>query len=605
MVSCTKDVVDTTGNLVGIISDSRSGTFLSGVSVALTPTGKTYTTGLDGKYEFRNIESQEYSVSVSKSGYQSDKRATFVQASQDTNLDFQLTPSTGNLVLSQNSIDFGNDATMLTFDIFNNGNAVLTWQLSEDASWLSCNPTSGTTQAGEKSSIVVNVDRKGLERGNYAQTIAVTSNGGSGFVDIKMNIKGINVTVSPEELDFGSISSSISLTLTNRGSGNITYSISKSNDWVHVNKTTGGFSDSESIIVSVDRTSMAEGDYYSNLSVTIGEDEILIPISMNIPSKSKPIVSLNDISNVTYSSATVKGAVVSIGSSKIYKYGACWSTVSNFNLESAQSCNFGDCLEAKDFSYTISTLQPNTTYFIKTYAENSEGVSYSNEMSVTTLGLPSKPSVETGTTKNISDRQAEISGNILNLGNVSEIIQYGHVWNKKGGPTINDQSTQLGNTVMTGPYNSTLTDLSPNSKYYVCAYATNSIGTSYGDVVEFTTAKGDIILKMKEPTEITHNQVVCEASIIYDGGRDIFESGFCISKYQKPVISNSRTVKTTNEQSFKVKIDQLDEETTYYVCAYVISSEGNIYYSNEQTFTTSQRNVHIDKGEYGDEINWN
>ena len=110
-ISCTKDIVDTTGNVVGVVSDSRSGTFLSGVSIALSPTGKTITTGVDGKYEFRDIESQEYSISASKSGYKSDKKTVFVQAGNDTSLDFQLTPSTGNLILSQNSIDFGNETT--------------------------------------------------------------------------------------------------------------------------------------------------------------------------------------------------------------------------------------------------------------------------------------------------------------------------------------------------------------------------------------------------------------------------------------------------------------------------------------------------------------
>lgn len=49
IISCTKDIVDTTGNLIGVISDSRSGAFLSGVSVALSPIGKTITTGVDGK----------------------------------------------------------------------------------------------------------------------------------------------------------------------------------------------------------------------------------------------------------------------------------------------------------------------------------------------------------------------------------------------------------------------------------------------------------------------------------------------------------------------------------------------------------------------------
>lgn len=168
-LSCTKDIVDTTGNLVGVVTDARSGALLSGASVALTPTGKTYTTGVDGKYEFRDIEFQEYSVSVSKSGYKADKKTAYVQAGRDTNLDFQLTPNTGSLTLSQNSLDFGNETTTLTFDVINTGSAPLNWQVAEDATWLTCNPTSGTTQEGEKSSVVVTVDRNGLERLNYTK----------------------------------------------------------------------------------------------------------------------------------------------------------------------------------------------------------------------------------------------------------------------------------------------------------------------------------------------------------------------------------------------------------------------------------------------------
>jgi hypothetical protein len=231
-ISCTKDIVDTTGNVVGVVSDSRSGTFLSGVSIDLSPTGKTITTGVDGKYEFRDIESQEYSISASKSGYKSDKKTVFVQAGNDTSLDFQLTPSTGNLILSQNSIDFGNETTTLTFDISNNGYAALTWQLSEDASWMSCNPTSGITQVGEKSSIIVNVDRKGLERGNYSQTIAVSSNGGSGIINVSISVQGLTISISPEELDFGSTTTSMELNITNNGSGNISYTLTPSNSWI-------------------------------------------------------------------------------------------------------------------------------------------------------------------------------------------------------------------------------------------------------------------------------------------------------------------------------------------------------------------------------------
>lgn len=487
IISCTKDIVDTTGNLIGVISDSRSGAFLSGVSVALSPTGKTITTGIDGKYEFRDVESQEYSISASKSGYKSDKKTAFVQAGNDTNLDFQLTPSTGNLVLSQNSIDFGNEITTLTFDISNNGNAALIWQLSEDASWMSCNPTSGTTQVGEKSSVIVNIDRKGLERGNYSQTIAVSSNGGSGIIDVNMSVQGLMISISPEELDFGSTTTSMELNITNNGSGSISYTLTPSNNWIKLSRSTGTFTKTENITVSVDRTSLSNGDHSGNLTLTIGEDKVNIPVRMNIPSREKPTVALQIVDNVTYSSVRFKGAIANIGSSKVSRHGFCWSTSEEPTVSSKGICNLGDSEKAKDFTYSANSLQPNTYYYVRAYAENTEGISYSNQIKFQTKGTPQLPTVETGTTNNIQATQADVVGNITNLGNVSTITQYGHVWSTHNTPTTNDNKTSLGTTTTIGSYHSTMTGLTSNTTYYVRAYATNSVGTAYGNVIKFKT----------------------------------------------------------------------------------------------------------------------
>lgn len=486
-MSCTKDISDTTGNLAGVIRDSRSGAFLSEVSVTLSPTGKTYTTGVDGKYEFRDAESQEYSVSVSKSGYQPDKKIAFVQVGQTTNLDFMLTPSTGNLLLSHNSIDFGNDATTLTFDISNNGNAALTWQLAEDASWLSCNPTSGTTQAGEKSSVIVSVDRKGLERGNYSQTIAVSSNGGSGIINVKMSVRGLMISLSPEELDFGSTSTSMELNITNNGSGNISYTLTPSNSWIKLSRSTGTFTKTENITVSVDRTSLSEGDHSGSITLAIGEDRVNIPVRMNIPPKEKPTVALQFVENVTYNNATFKGAIVSIGSAKVSRHGFCWSTSDEPTVSSSGICNLGDTEKAKDFTYSASSLEPSTTYYVRAYAENAEGISYSNRMKFQTKGTPQLATVETGAVSNIQATQADVVGNITNLGNVTSATQHGHVWSTRNQPTINDNKTSLGTANTIGSYHSTMTGLAPNTTYYVRAYATNSVGTSYGNVTTFKT----------------------------------------------------------------------------------------------------------------------
>lgn len=488
VVSCTKDIIDTTGNLVGVVTDARSGALLSGASVALTPTGKTYTTGVDGKYEFRDIEFQEYSVSVSKSGYKADKKTAYVQAGRDTNLDFQLTPNTGSLTLSQNSLDFGNETTTLTFDVINTGSAPLNWQVAEDATWLTCNPTSGTTQEGEKSSVVVTVDRNGLERGNYAQTIAVSSDGGSSIIIVNLSVKGLTISLSPEELDFGLTVTSMELSLTNTGSGNISYTLTPSNSWIKLSRSTGTFTKTENITVSVDRTALSEGDHSGYLTLTVGEEKITIPVRMNIPSKAKPTTSLQLVDDLTFNSARFHGGIVTIGSAKVTRYGFCWSTLEEPTINAAGVCNLGDSDRAKDFTYTATSLEPNTSYYVRAYAENAEGISYSNQVKFQTKGTPQLASVETGEIKNVQATQVEVQGNIQNLGNTESLSQYGHVWSTKANPTINDSKTQHGATSSTGTYTSTLTGLTPSTIYYVRAYVTNSVGTSYGEQKTFRTS---------------------------------------------------------------------------------------------------------------------
>ncbi|MBQ0056414.1 MAG: carboxypeptidase regulatory-like domain-containing protein [Bacteroidales bacterium] len=485
--SCTKDIIDTSGNLVGVVSDSRTGAFLPGVSVSLNPSGKSYTTGADGKYEFRDIETQEYSVSVSKSGYKSDKRTAFVQAGQDTNLDFQLTPNTGVLSISQNSLDFGNETSTLIFDVINVGSAPLNWQITEDVTWISCNPTSGTTQDGEKSSVVVTVNRNGLERGNYAQTIAVSSDGGSSVIIVNMAVQGLAVSLSPEELDFGSITTSMELNLTNTGSGSISYTITPSNDWIKLSRTTGTFTKTENITVSVNRGSLSEGNHSGYLTLVVGEERLTIPVRMNIPSKEKPTVSLQIIDDVTFNSAHFKGGIVTIGSAKVTKYGFCWSMMEDPTTGSFGVCNLGDSERAIDFTYTATSLEPNTTYYVRAYAENEEGVSYSNQMKFQTKGTPQLAGVTTGEVSNIQATQAQVSGNVLNLGNTESLSQYGHVWSTMPNPTTSDYKTQHGTTSNTGSYTSTLTGLSPSTTYYVRAYVTNSVGTAYGEQITFRT----------------------------------------------------------------------------------------------------------------------
>lgn len=602
--SCAKDIVDTTGNINGTVRDARTNEVLSGAAVTVAETGASMTTGSDGTFAFRDLLAQSYTVKVSKSGYKPDSKTVHVTAGKDSRADFSISPSVAELSLSNKSLDFGAETTSLTFDIHNTGTAPLTWSVSEDIPWLSCAPTSGTTGAGEKSAVVVNVKRDGLERGNYSQSIAISSNGGSEVVRVDMQVPGMNVTINPTELDFGTAITSLQLTLTNEGTNNVTYTVKTSNDWIRTSKTTGTFTTRENINVSVDRTDFSAGEYNGSVTINIGSDATVVPVHMAIPVKELPTVTLISVDDITYKSAIMHGGVVAVGSAKITRHGFCWSTSSEPTLENSAVSNLGDCSEARDFSYTATSLEANTTYYARAYAENAEGVSYSNIIKFKTPGTPEKPSVESGHITDITDVSAVASGNIISLGNIETIIQYGHVWGTKSAPTIANYRTELGATTRTGAYISTLTSLAPNTKYYVRAYATNSMGTTYGEEMTFTTNYGAVVLETGYAKDITYRSALVACKITSRGGNDIIECGVCYSTAQLPTTADHTTQAARVADNFDITLTGLDENVKYCARAYARTAQGQTYYGNEITFTTFPKDIYLDRDPYPGDSDW-
>jgi uncharacterized protein (TIGR02145 family) len=79
---------------------------------------------------------------------------------------------------------------------------------------------------------------------------------------------------------------------------------------------------------------------------------------------------------------------------------------------------------------------------------------------------------------------ASIGGNISSDGD-AWISARGLVYSTSTNPTLSNTVFTIGSG--TGSFSGTLTGLSPNTTYYVRAYATNGVGTAYGNEVSFTT----------------------------------------------------------------------------------------------------------------------
>ncbi len=97
----------------------------------------------------------------------------------------------------------------------------------------------------------------------------------------------------------------------------------------------------------------------------------------------------------------------------------------------------------------------------------------------------SLPTVSTDSVTNITETSASCGGNITNDGN-GYITARGVCWSETQNPTINDNHTE--DSTGSGIYISPITDLMQNTTYYVRAYATNDVGTAYGNEVSFTSA---------------------------------------------------------------------------------------------------------------------
>lgn len=99
---------------------------------------------------------------------------------------------------------------------------------------------------------------------------------------------------------------------------------------------------------------------------------------------------------------------------------------------------------------------------------------------------PTPPAVTTSPLTNITSSSVTAGGTILTNGN-ADVIRSGIVWSRTNAtPSLTD--SVITGTTSSGSFTNSLTGLDFNTVYYIRAYASNTIGTGYGDVVQLNTA---------------------------------------------------------------------------------------------------------------------
>jgi len=193
-----------------------------------------------------------------------------------------------------------------------------------------------------------------------------------------------------------------------------------------------------------------------------------------------------------------------------------------------------------------------------------------------------RPSVTTSPVTGIAATSATGNGNVTSEGE-SAVTARGSCWNTSGSPTTSDSLTSDGTG--TGVFTSSLTGLSPETTYYVRAYATNDGGTTYGAEVTFGTSGVAPTVTTTTPTSVASTSAESGGEVTDVGSSGVTARGVCWNTTGSPTTADSLTSDGTGTGVFTSSLSGLSPETTYYVRAYATNSIGTSYGSQE-TFDT-------------------
>ncbi len=202
---------------------------------------------------------------------------------------------------------------------------------------------------------------------------------------------------------------------------------------------------------------------------------------------------------------------------------------------------------------------------------------------------PNLPTVTTTSLSNITDSSAVSGGTITNNGG-SGITARGVVYSTDSLPTLSSSLKTI-NGSGTGSFVSNLKGLAASTKHYVRAYATNSVGTAYGNSVTFKTnsVQSDSlpVVSTDQVFFVNDSAAGIYGNIIYSGGSPITASGIVYSTDSLPTLANSFNSpnNTFSPGIFGCFLQGLSELTTYYARAYATNSKGTSY-GNQLVFQT-------------------
>lgn len=194
-----------------------------------------------------------------------------------------------------------------------------------------------------------------------------------------------------------------------------------------------------------------------------------------------------------------------------------------------------------------------------------------------------KPSLSTIAVTSITASTATSGGTISSDGG-AYVTANGICWNTSGDPSINDSKTS--DAVGKGQFVSSITGLAPGTTYHVRAYATNEVGTSYGEDITFLTLGEAPTCLTQDATELTATGAKLNGTVNpHDLSSEVtFEYGITTDYGNNASASQSPVTGSINT-NVSISLTGLIPSTTYHYRIKTVNSLGTSF-GEDRTFAT-------------------
>ncbi len=232
---------------------------------------------------------------------------TYAERYIAVNLTVDPTPASASIALAPGALTAttlqGSNAGMQSFTVRNGGGGTLSYSVSDDASWLSVSPSSGSS-TGEADTISVSFAASNLGPGTYAA--AITVQGGPGVaprtVPVSLTVRSqtpllsVSTTSLSVQASTGANANGQSFTLRNLGDETLSYLTANSEDWIVLSARSGTLTgETDTIDVGFATSGLSAGTYTGVITVVqtgANYNEKYITVNLLV-GNDPPIISLS------------------------------------------------------------------------------------------------------------------------------------------------------------------------------------------------------------------------------------------------------------------------------------------------------------------------